>query len=71
MTDRPTCIVYGCSGIQPTGVPHLGNYIGAIQNWTRLQQDASKQCIFSVVDLHSLTNPASSDKRYQDILDTG
>lgn len=28
------------SGIQPTGVPHLGNYLGAITNWVRLQNEA-------------------------------
>lgn len=44
------------SGIQPTGVPHLGNYFGAIQHWARLQ-DSGVNCIFSVVDLHSITRP--------------
>lgn len=43
------------SGIQPTGVPHLGNYFGAIQLWKNLQDDQSKKCIFSLVNLHSLT----------------
>lgn len=28
------------SGLQPTGVPHLGNYLGAIVNWVRLQEEA-------------------------------
>ena len=41
------------SGIQPTGVMTLGNYIGAIQNWVALQADYN--CVYSVVDLHSLT----------------
>jgi len=41
------------SGIQPTGVMTLGNYIGAIKNWVALQNDYS--CVYSVVDLHSLT----------------
>lgn len=35
-TQHPRTIF---SGIQPTGVPHLGNYLGAIQNWIRLQED--------------------------------
>lgn len=43
------------SGIQPTGVPHLGNYFGAIELWKNLQNDATKNCIFSLVNLHSLT----------------
>lgn len=41
------------SGIQPTGTIHLGNYLGAIKKWKELQTQYS--CIFSVVDLHSLT----------------
>ncbi len=41
------------SGMQPTGVPSLGNFIGAIQNWVQLQDDY--RCIYCVVDMHSLT----------------
>jgi tryptophanyl-tRNA synthetase len=41
------------SGIQPSGVPTLGNYLGAIRNWVRMQ-DVS-ECVFSVVDLHAIT----------------
>ncbi|XP_077487243.1 tryptophanyl-tRNA synthetase, mitochondrial [Amblyomma americanum] len=44
------------SGIQPSGVPHLGNYFGAIQKWKALQ-DSNHDCIFSIVDLHSITKP--------------
>jgi tryptophanyl-tRNA synthetase len=43
------------SGIQPTGNLHLGNYLGAIRNWVKLQQDF--ECIFCVVDLHAITLP--------------
>lgn len=45
------------SGIQPTGVPHLGNYLGAMQQWVKLQNDASANTslIYSVVDLHAIT----------------
>jgi tryptophanyl-tRNA synthetase len=43
------------SGIQPTGVPHLGNYLGALRNWTALQAD--HEAFFCVVDLHALTMP--------------
>ncbi|KAK3368207.1 hypothetical protein B0H63DRAFT_72486 [Podospora didyma] len=47
------------SGIQPTGVPHLGNYLGAMQQWKRMQDeaDANTKLIFSVVDLHAITVP--------------
>ncbi len=41
------------SGIQPTGIPHLGNYLGAVRNWVALQDD--HECIYCVVDLHALT----------------
>ena len=41
------------SGIQPSGIPTLGNYLGAIQNWVALQAD--HECIFCVVDLHAIT----------------
>lgn len=45
------------SGIQPTGIPHLGNYLGALRNWARLQKD--HECIFCLVDMHSITMPWS------------
>jgi hypothetical protein len=47
------------SGIQPTGVPHLGNYLGAVREWVRLQNDSaqSSKLLFSIVDLHALTVP--------------
>ena len=41
------------SGIQPTGKLHLGNYLGAMRNWVRLQD--SYDCIYCVVDLHAIT----------------
>ena len=41
------------SGIQPSGTIHLGNYLGALKNWVQMQDDY--ECIFSVVDLHSIT----------------
>ena len=41
------------SGIQPTNTPHLGNYLGALQNWIKLQDEYD--CAYSIVDLHSIT----------------
>ena len=41
------------SGIQPSGIPTLGNYLGAIRNWVRLQND--HDCLWCVVDLHAIT----------------
>ncbi|XP_019851391.1 PREDICTED: tryptophan--tRNA ligase, mitochondrial-like isoform X2 [Amphimedon queenslandica] len=43
------------SGIQPSGVPHLGNYIGAIRNWVQLQKTCGNNVMYSIVDLHALT----------------
>ena len=51
------------SGIQPTGTPHLGNYLGALQTWANLQQQlpASATIIYSIVDLHAITVAYSPD----------
>jgi tryptophanyl-tRNA synthetase len=43
------------SGIQPTGGFHIGNYLGAVQNWVRLSETPGYRCLFCVVDLHALT----------------
>jgi tryptophanyl-tRNA synthetase len=43
------------SGIQPSGSLHLGNYLGAVQNWVRLVDDYD--CFYCVVDLHAVTQP--------------
>jgi len=41
------------SGMQPTGNLHLGNYLGAMLNWIKMQE--THQCIYCVVDLHAIT----------------
>ena len=41
------------SMIQPTSVPTLGNYLGALKNWK--QMSADNDCIFAVADLHAIT----------------
>ena len=49
------------SGIQPSGILTLGNYVGALRNWVKLQDDPEYDCIYCVVDPHELTvrqNPA-------------
>ena len=43
------------SGVQPTGNLHLGNYLGAINNFVKLSKDNENECIFCVVDLHAIT----------------
>ena len=57
------------SGMQATGVAHLGNYIGAIKNWVDLQKD--NRCLYCVVDLHSITirhDPDEFRKKSRDLL---
>jgi tryptophanyl-tRNA synthetase len=53
--DRKKEVIF--SGIQPTGVPHLGNYLGALRQWVKLQNEAppNTTLLFSVVDLHAIT----------------
>jgi len=41
------------SGMQPTNTLHLGNYLGALKNWVRLQE--TMDCIYCVVDMHAIT----------------
>ena len=43
------------SGMRPTGKLHLGNYMGALHNWVRLQDDPQYECYFFIADLHALT----------------
>ena len=48
------------SGIQPTGNLHLGNYLGAIRNWVRMQDEFSAQggqCLYFLADLHAISMP--------------
>jgi len=50
MTDFPERVF---SGMQPTGNLHLGNYLGAMLNWVRMQD--THDCIYCVVDMHAIT----------------
>jgi tryptophanyl-tRNA synthetase len=47
------------SGIQPTGNLHLGNYLGAIRNWVRMQDamEGDAMCLFFLADLHAISMP--------------
>jgi len=55
------------SGIQPSGKIHIGNYLGAIRQWVKLQE--KNECIFSIVDLHAITVPYDQTKLRDNILD--
>lgn len=52
------------SGMQPSGRFHLGNYMGALENWVRLQND--HECFFSIVDLHALTSAYENTSQLQE-----
>jgi tryptophanyl-tRNA synthetase len=57
MNMRPN-VIRVVSGIQPTGNLHLGNYLGAIRNWVRMQDEVAAQggdCFFFLADLHAIT----------------
>src|SRR3989344_2143043 len=56
------------SGIQPTGKLHIGNYLGAIQNWVRLQDEY--EAYYAVVDMHSLTADYKPAEKREQILTT-
>ncbi|MDX2028770.1 MAG: tryptophan--tRNA ligase [Alphaproteobacteria bacterium] len=51
------------SGMQPTGNLHLGNYLGALKNWVKLQDTADGY--FCIVDLHAITTPQDPQKLKQ------
>ena len=44
---------YAFSGIQPSGSLTIGNYVGTMPNWLRMQEEYN--CIFSIVDMHAIT----------------
>lgn len=43
------------SCMQPTSHLHLGNYLGALKNWVKLQNEPDSECLYGVVDLHAIT----------------
>lgn len=43
--------------MQPTSHLHLGNYLGALKNWVKLQNEPDSECLYGVVDLHAITQP--------------
>ena len=55
------------SGVQPTGNIHLGNYLGALKQFVELQDD--NECIYCIVDLHSITVPQDPKELRKHILD--
>ena len=42
--------------MRPTGRLHIGHYFGALQNWVRLQNDPTYDCLYFIADWHALTS---------------
>ena len=53
------------SGARPTGRQHLGNYLGALQNWVNMQDDYD--CVYCIVDIHALTSLEDTSSLQTDI----
>lgn len=67
MSEDKRKIIY--SAMQPSGVPSLGNYLGALKNWKNLQDDYD--CLFAVANMHALTvrqDPAELKKRTRNLI---
>ena len=58
------------SGVQPTGNLHLGNYLGAIKNFVKLNNNKENKCVFCVVDLHAITVSQDPKKLKNNIRET-
>ncbi|GAA5970072.1 hypothetical protein JCM11641_000255 [Rhodosporidiobolus odoratus] len=72
-SDKPRRRKVVFSGIQPTGVPHIGNHLGALAQWQKLVKEAAAQpadsrdsLFFSVVGLHALTVPQNPTQLRQE-----
>jgi tryptophanyl-tRNA synthetase len=57
------------SGIKATGKLHIGNYLGAVKNWVKLQDNTEYQTIYSIVDLHSITIDIPANELRENIMD--
>lgn len=66
MSEEKKKVIY--SAMQPSGIPSLGNYIGALKNWKDLQDDYN--CLFGVANMHAITvrqDPTELRKRTRDL----
>ncbi|MFZ0138102.1 MAG: tryptophan--tRNA ligase [Candidatus Sulfotelmatobacter sp.] len=64
MTPSTNLRKHVLSGMRPTGKLHLGNYVGALENWVRMQDQY--QCFFCVVDWHALTTDYADTSRVKE-----
>ena len=63
--NKPTIL----SGIQPSGRLHIGNYLGALSNFTQLQNSGKYNCFFTIVDYHSISETYDPKDKPGQILD--
>jgi tryptophanyl-tRNA synthetase len=56
------------SGIRPTGELHIGNYLGAVKQWVRLQDE--NECFFGIMDYHAITTPFDPKEMERNIFET-
>jgi len=73
LPQKPNQVIV--SGIQPTGVPHIGNYLGALQQWVSLQNTSppDTKLLYSIVDWHAITkaqDPKLLSRRSRETLAT-
>src|ERR1035438_9861938 len=61
LTSRPRVL----SGMRPTGKLHLGNYMGALANWVKLQDSGQYECYFFIADWHALTTDYADTSQIQ------
>src|SRR3569833_2201927 len=54
------------SGMRPTGKLHLGNYMGALANWVKLQDSGQYECYFFIADWHALTTDYADPSNFLD-----
>ena len=64
MTSSPKLRKRVLSGMRPTGNLHLGNYVGALENWVRMQDEY--ECFFVIVDWHALTTDYADTSRVKE-----
>ena len=57
------------SGAKPSGKLHIGNYLGSIKNWVKLQEDPKNECWFFIADYHSITEDYDPKQKSKEIFD--
>jgi len=62
-TSKPKPVILTCA--QPTGQLTLGNYLGAVRNWSDMLDDY--ECFFGIVDLHAITVPPKPSDLRQNV----